>query len=94
MAISDRLRGLGRGAAVVALAATLGACSGMSSRETTNTAIGAGVGGLGGALLSGGDGWATAGGAVAGGLIGNIITDDDDDDRGRHRRGRDRDRRR
>lgn len=87
------LRSLAKMGCVLALAATITACSGMSSRETTNTAIGAGLGGLGGAVLSGGDGWATAGGAVAGGVLGNILTDDDDDRYDRRDR-RDRDNRR
>ncbi len=49
-------------------------CSNMSSRGQ-NTAIGAGVGALGGAVLTGGDAWGTIGGAAAGGVIGNIISD-------------------
>lgn len=77
---TERVRSFRDSASVLFLAASLLAlaltgCSGMSSRETTNTAIGAGVGGLGGALLSGGDGWATMGGAVAGGVVGNVLTD-------------------
>ncbi len=64
-----------KAASSLVIAVALTACSGMSSRETTNTAIGAGAGALGGALLSDGDGWATLGGAVAGGVIGNVLTD-------------------
>lgn len=41
-----------------------------------NTLIGAGLGMLGGAILSGGDPWATIGGAAAGGLVGNVATKD------------------
>lgn len=41
-----------------------------------NSLIGAGLGLLGGAILSGGDPWATIGGAAAGGLIGNVTTKD------------------
>src|SRR3546814_12018564 len=59
------LRTLGKGGFVLVVLAGLAGCSGMSSRETTNTAIGAGNGGLGGAILSGGSGGGTAGGAVA-----------------------------
>lgn len=81
--------GLGRTGLALVLTAGLAGCADMSSRETRNTAIGAGVGGLGGAILSGGDPWVTGGGAVAGGVIGNILTDDDDD-RDRYRRDRDR----
>lgn len=51
-----------------------------------NTAIGVGLGMLGGAILSGGDPWATVAGAAAGGAIGNVATGDRD--RGRDRRYR------
>lgn len=47
-------------------------CSGMSQREE-NTAIGAGVGAVGGAILTGGSAVGTVGGAAVGGLIGNQI---------------------
>jgi osmotically inducible lipoprotein OsmB len=50
----------------------LGGCSGMSQREE-NTAIGAGVGAVGGAVLTGGSAIGTIGGAAVGGLIGNQI---------------------
>ncbi len=56
----------------VAAAAVLGmaGCSGMSTQEK-NTAIGAGVGAVGGAVLTGGSGVGTAAGAVVGGVIGH-----------------------
>jgi osmotically inducible lipoprotein OsmB len=44
----------------------------MSARDK-NTAIGAGIGAVGGAVLSGGSGIGTAGGAAVGGVIGNQI---------------------
>lgn len=47
-------------------------CSGMSQRDK-NTAVGAGVGAIGGAVLTGGSGIGTAGGAAVGGVIGNQI---------------------
>lgn len=50
----------------------LGGCSGMSQREE-NTAIGAGVGAVGGAVLTGGSAIGTIGGAAVGGVIGNQI---------------------
>lgn len=50
--------------------------AGASSRKTRNTLIGAGLGAAGGALLTHGDPWGAIGGAAAGGLIGNVITDD------------------
>lgn len=48
----------------------LTACSGMSTRDK-NTAIGAGVGAVGGAVLTGGSAAGTVGGAAVGGVIGN-----------------------
>ena len=61
------------GAAVaLALLCGLGGCANMSARDK-NTAIGAGIGAVGGAVLSGGSGIGTAGGAAVGGVIGNQI---------------------
>ncbi|MBK8119130.1 MAG: glycine zipper 2TM domain-containing protein [Sulfuritalea sp.] len=59
----------------VAAAMMLGlvACSGMSTQEK-NTAIGAGVGAVGGAVLTGGSGVGTVGGAVVGGVIGHEVS--------------------
>ncbi len=57
------------------LAATLfglGACAGMSS-QGQSTAIGAGVGAIGGAVLTGGSAVGTVGGAVVGGVIGHEV---------------------
>lgn len=50
----------------------LAACSGMSTQEK-NTAIGAGVGAVGGAALTGGSAVGTVGGAAVGGVIGHEI---------------------
>lgn len=65
--------------AVRALIATallgLGACSGMSQRDQS-TAIGAGVGAVGGAVLTGGSAVGTVGGAAVGGVIGNQVGKD------------------
>jgi osmotically inducible lipoprotein OsmB len=47
-------------------------CSGMSTRDK-NTAIGAGVGGVAGAVLTGGGAIGTIGGAAIGGVIGNQV---------------------
>jgi len=59
---------------IVAGAMVLGlsACSGMSSRDKS-TAIGAGAGAVGGAVLTGGSAAGTVGGAVVGGVIGNQV---------------------
>ena len=59
-------------AIAVATVLGLGACSGMSQRDE-NTAIGAGIGAVGGAVLTGGSTVGTVGGAAVGGLIGNQI---------------------
>ncbi len=55
-------------AAVIAL----GACSGMSKRDES-TAVGAGVGAVGGAVLTGGSAVGTVGGAAVGAVIGNQV---------------------
>lgn len=51
----------------------LGGCAGMSAQDK-NTAIGAGVGAVGGAVLTGGSAVGTVGGAAVGGVIGHEIT--------------------
>ena len=48
----------------------LGGCAGMS-RQDKNTAVGAGVGAVGGAILTGGSAIGTVGGAAVGGVIGH-----------------------
>jgi len=61
------------GAAVLTMAIVgLSACSGMSQQEKS-TAIGAGVGAVGGSILSGGSTLGTLGGAAVGGVIGNEL---------------------
>jgi osmotically inducible lipoprotein OsmB len=50
----------------------MGACSNMSRRDK-DTAIGAGVGGVGGSVLTNGSAVGTVGGAAVGGVIGNQI---------------------
>lgn len=51
----------------------LGACAGMS-RQGQNTAVGAGIGAVGGAVLTGGSAAGTVGGAAVGGIIGHEIS--------------------
>jgi len=53
----------------------LTSCSSMSSRDKS-TAIGAGVGGVAGAILTNGGVLGTVGGAAVGGVIGNQIGKD------------------
>jgi osmotically inducible lipoprotein OsmB len=50
-------------------------CSGLSTQEK-NTAIGAGVGAVGGAIITGGSTAGTVGGAAVGGIIGHEIDKD------------------
>ena len=50
-------------------------CEGMSTRDK-DTAIGAGAGAVGGAVLTGGSAVGTIGGAAVGGLIGNQVGKD------------------
>ena len=63
------------GTLVLAALLALGGCSNMSSRDKS-TAIGAGVGAVGGAVLTGGSAIGTVGGAAVGGVIGNQIGKD------------------
>ncbi len=58
-----------------ALLLSLGGCSSMSTRDK-NTAIGAGIGAVGGAILTGGSTLGTVGGAAVGGVIGNQVGKD------------------
>ena len=53
----------------------LGGCSGISTRDK-DTAIGAGIGAVGGSVLTGGSAAGTVGGAAVGGVIGNQIGKD------------------
>ena len=57
---------------IALLALSLGACSGMSTRDK-NTAAGAAIGGVVGAVVTGGSTAGTVGGAAVGGIIGNKI---------------------
>ena len=59
-------------AIAAALLISLGACAGMSGQDR-NTAIGAGVGAVGGAILTGGSAVGTVGGAAVGGVIGHEV---------------------
>ncbi len=60
------------GAFAAALLLGLGGCAGMSAQDK-NTAIGAGVGAVGGAVLTGGSAVGTVGGAAVGGVIGHEV---------------------
>lgn len=58
--------------AIGLLALSGAACSGMSTRDK-NTATGAAIGGVAGAVLTGGSTAGTVGGAAVGGVIGNQV---------------------
>ncbi|MFC0658222.1 glycine zipper 2TM domain-containing protein [Eoetvoesiella caeni] len=60
-------------ALITAVLFGLSACSGMS-RQGRNTAIGAGVGAVGGSVLTGGSTLGTLGGAAVGGVVGHEST--------------------
>ncbi|MDC7708561.1 glycine zipper 2TM domain-containing protein [Vogesella indigofera] len=62
------------GAVSIAMLLSLGGCAGMS-RQGQNTAVGAGVGAIGGAVLTGGSTLGTLGGAAIGGVIGHEMDD-------------------
>lgn len=57
---------------LLAFSLNLTACGSMSTRGKS-TALGAGIGAVGGAVLTGGSAIGTVGGAAVGGVIGNQI---------------------
>lgn len=60
-------------AAAIIMLFSVGGCAGMSKQDR-NTAIGAGVGAVGGSVLTGGSAVGTVGGAAVGGVIGHEIS--------------------
>ena len=60
------------GTVALAILLGLGGCAGMSTQDK-NTAMGAGIGGVAGAVLTGGSTIGTVGGAAVGGVIGNRV---------------------
>lgn len=63
-----------KSAMIALLAGTLAlsGCAGMSTRQQ-NAAVGAAVGGVAGAVLTGGSAFGTVGGAAVGGIIGHGV---------------------
>lgn len=59
-------------AVVSLLLISLSGCGGMSTRDKS-TAVGAGIGAVTGAVLTGGSAVGTVGGAAVGGVIGNQV---------------------
>lgn len=66
-------QGVASSALATAMFLALSGCSGMTTQEK-NTAIGAGVGAVGGAVLTGGSAVGTVGGAAVGGVIGHEVS--------------------
>ena len=62
--------------ASLAILIGLSGCAGMSQQDQ-NTAVGAGIGGVAGAVLTDGSPIGTVGGAVVGGVIGNQVNTND-----------------
>jgi osmotically inducible lipoprotein OsmB len=60
------------GVATIAVMLGLGGCAGMSQQDKS-TAAGAGIGAVGGAVLTGGSAVGTVGGAAVGGIIGHEV---------------------
>jgi osmotically inducible lipoprotein OsmB len=60
-------------AVIAAMLLGLSACAGMSE-QGRNTALGAGAGAIGGAVLTNGSGLGTVGGAAVGGIIGHEVS--------------------
>lgn len=58
------------GMLVAILTLGMGGCNSMSSHDQ-NTVVGAGIGAVGGAVLTGGSAVGTVGGAAVGGIIGH-----------------------
>lgn len=69
------IRKLAVNAAAISVLIGLTGCAGMSTQDK-NTAIGAGVGAVGGAVLTGGSAVGTIGGAAVGGVIGHEVSKD------------------
>lgn len=76
-------------ASISLLGFALAGCATHYDRKTGNTMLGAGLGAATGAVFSGGDPLLTLGGAAAGGILGNVLTEDRSSrnwDRGDNRR--------
>lgn len=61
-----------RAAIATVLILCLSGCAGMTKRQQ-NAAVGAGIGGVAGAVLTGGSSLGTVGGAAIGGIIGHGV---------------------
>jgi len=73
--LMNTLRKVALNTAAISMLIALTGCAGMSTQDR-NTAIGAGVGAVGGAVLTGGSAVGTIGGAAVGGVIGHEVSKD------------------
>jgi osmotically inducible lipoprotein OsmB len=71
----DDMRNSHRSLIIAAVVVMLSACGGMTPQQR-DTAIGAGIGAVGGAALTGGSALGTVGGAAVGGIIGHEVGKD------------------
>jgi len=69
----NTMRSFAFSAVAAAIVLGLSGCAGMSAQDK-NTAIGAGAGAVGGAVLTGGSAVGTVGGAAVGGIIGHEVS--------------------
>lgn len=69
------LQTLTKAALIGATLVSFAGCADMTPKQR-NTAIGAGAGALGGAVLTNGSALGTIGGAAVGGVVGNVVTKD------------------
>ena len=74
--VMNKINSVSRGVVAVVVLLGLAGCAGMSGQDKS-TAIGAGVGAVGGAVLTGGSAVGTIGGAAVGGVIGHEINKDE-----------------
>ena len=71
----DMTKKLATGTLAMAVLLGAGGCGSMSTRDKS-TAVGAGIGAVAGAVLTGGSSVGTVGGAAVGGVIGNQVGKD------------------
>lgn len=70
----NKIKRVSRSVMVTMVVFGLAGCAGMSKQDKS-TSIGAGIGAVGGAILTGGSAVGTVGGAAVGGVIGHEIED-------------------
>ncbi len=68
----NKMYRLAQGVMAITMLLGVAACSGMSEQDK-GTAVGAGIGAVGGSVLTGGSAVGTLGGAAVGGIIGHEV---------------------